>query len=173
MDLVLEPLRMRLTGAFPQMMRTAIAPFDDETIWWQPAPGVNPIAVILLHCAGNLQHYIGRYIGGSSYERNRPAEFDTSRRLSKSEVIAEFDRAIADVSQVMQRMTPEQLAGPSPDPEERHASVYEDLLNATVHLALHTGQAIQLAKLKEYKLPEQVWGDAHRTAGLWRNWPGA
>ncbi len=164
---IISPLRTRLTGAFPTMMRAALEPFDDTTIWWQPAPDVNPIAVLALHCAGNLKHFIGRHVGGSDYTRDRPREFDADRRLTKSEVLDEFNGAIAEVASIMARLTPEDLARPSGDPEDRHGSVYEDFLNATVHLALHVGQAVQLAKLKGYKLAPEVWGDAHRASGAW------
>lgn len=166
-DLQIGALRTRLTGAFPLMLRAAIEPFDDESIWWQPAPGVNPIAVLALHCAGNLRHFIGRHVGGSDYERDRPREFDSSRRLTKREVLYEFNGAIEEVRATMDRLRPEDYAKPSRDPEDRHSNVYEDFLNATVHLALHVGQAVQLAKLKGYDLGETVWGDAYRASGAW------
>jgi DinB family protein len=166
-DLQVEALRTRLTGAFPLMMLAALEPFDDESIWWQPAPDVNPIAVLALHCAGNLRHFIGRYVGGSDYERNRPQEFDSSRRLTKREVLDEFNGAIDEVRATMARLRTEDYAKPSRDPEDRHAMVYEDFINATVHLALHVGQAVQLAKLKGYDLGDKVWGDAHRSSGAW------
>lgn len=168
MDPQVQALRTRLTGAFPVMMRSALEPFDDETIWWQPAPGVNPIAVLVLHCAGNLRHFIGRHIGGTDYVRDRAKEFDTSRRLTKHDVLAEFDRAIAEVSATMDRLGAEDYAGPSRDPDGRHATVYEDFLNATLHLALHTGQAVQLAKLRGYTLSDRVWGEAHASSGASR-----
>lgn len=166
-DLWVSALRTRLTGAFPMMMQAAIEPFDDESIWWQPIAGVNPIAVLALHCSGNLRHFIGRYVGGSDYERDRPKEFDASRRLTKREVLDEFNGAIDEVRATMDRLKLEDYAARSRDPEDRHSSVYEDFLNATVHLALHVGQAVQLAKLKGYDLGDKVWGDAHRASGAW------
>ncbi|MEO7103565.1 MAG: DinB family protein [Gemmatimonadaceae bacterium] len=167
-DLQVSALRTRLTGALPQMMNAALEPFDDDSVWWQPADGVNPIAVLALHCAGNLRHYIGRHVGGTDYVRNRPQEFDSSRRLSKGEISTEFNRAISDVRAVMDTLKPEDYAAPSRDPEGRHWTVYEDFLNATVHLALHVGQAVQLAKLKGYKLSDRVWGEAHAASGASR-----
>jgi DinB family protein len=166
-DLQVNALRTRLTGAFPLMMQAAIEPFDDESIWWQPAPGVNPIAVLALHCAGNLRHFIGRYVGGSDYKRDRPQEFDASRRLTRRQVLDEFNSAIDEVRATMHRLTPADYSAQSRDPDGRHSNVYEDFVNATVHLALHTGQAVQLAKLRGYDLGEAVWGDAHRTSGAW------
>lgn len=167
-DLQFSALRTRLTGALPLMMQAAIEPFDDESIWWQPAPGVNPVAVLALHCAGNLRHFIGRHVGGTDYVRNRAEEFDTSRRLTKREISDEFNRAISDVRGAMDRLMPQDYAAPSRDPEGRHWTVYEDFVTATVHLALHVGQAVQVAKLKGYKLSDRVWGEAHAKSGASR-----
>ncbi len=169
MNQLVPILRTRLTGALPMMMRAAIAPFDDETIWWKPASSINPVAVLALHCAGNLRHFVGRYVGGAEYERDRQAEFDASRRLSKAEVLAEFDAAIAEVEATFAKLDGADYFQPSRDPEDRHGSIYEDLLNATVHLALHTGQAIQLARLHGYELGSDIWGNAHRSSGTWRS----
>lgn len=162
-------LRARLVGALPPIMRTALEPFDDSTIWWKPADGVNPVAVLALHCAGNLRHYIGHHVGGLPYERDRPAEFDTSRGLSKREVIAEFDRAIADVAAVFDQLDSADYMQPSRDPEGRHGDIYEDMLTATVHLAFHVGQAVQLARLRGYELPPNAWAEAHRASGASRS----
>ncbi|HEY7896772.1 MAG TPA: DinB family protein [Gemmatimonadaceae bacterium] len=167
-DLQVSALRTRLTGALPLMMQAAIEPFDDDSIWWQPAAGVNPVAVLALHCAGNLRHFIGRHIAGTDYVRNRPQEFDTSRRLTKSEISDEFSRAVADVRAAMDSLSTQDYAAPSRDPDGRHWTVYEDFVNATVHLALHVGQAVQLAKLKGYKLSDRVWGEAHAASGASR-----
>jgi len=167
-DLQVTALRTRLTGALPLMMQAAIEPFDDDTIWWQPAAGVNPVAVLALHCAGNLRHFIGRHIAGTDYVRNRPEEFDASRRLTKREILDELERAIAEVRVAMDSLTTEDYAAPSRDPDGRHWTVYEDFVNATVHLALHVGQAVQLAKLKGYKLSDRVWGEAHAASGASR-----
>jgi hypothetical protein len=167
-DLQVTALRTRLTGALPLMMQAAIEPFDDDSIWWQPAAGVNPVAVLALHCAGNLRHFIGRHIAGTDYVRNRPEEFDASRRLTKREILDELERAIDEVRLAMDSLTTEDYAAPSRDPDGRHWTVYEDFLNATVHLALHVGQAVQLAKLKGYKLSDRVWGEAHAASGASR-----
>jgi hypothetical protein len=167
-DSQVSALRTRLTGALPLMMLAALEPFDDESVWWQPAPGVNPIAVLALHCAGNLRHFIGRQIAGTDYVRNRPEEFDASRRLTKREITDEFKRAMDDVRAAMDNLSLEDYAAPSRDPDGRHWTVYEDFLGATVHLSLHVGQAIQIAKLRGYKLSDRVWGEAHFASGASR-----
>lgn len=167
-DAQIAALRNRLTGAFPLMMQAALEPFDDDSVWWQPAAGVNSAAVLSLHCAGNLRHFIGRHVGGTAYVRNRSEEFDGSRRLPKREIVDEFNRAIDEVRGAMDALIPADYAAPSRDPDGRHWTVYEDFLNATVHLALHVGQVIQIAKLRGYKLGDHVWGEAHTVSGASR-----
>ncbi|MDQ2890046.1 MAG: DinB family protein [Gemmatimonadota bacterium] len=163
-DVQIQALRTMLTGAFPLMMQAAIEPFDDESIWWKPVPTVNPVAVLALHCAGNLRHYIGHFVDGTDYVRNRPLEFDASRRLTKREVLDEFRRAIDDVTLAMDHLRPDDYTGPSRNQESPQSSLYEDFMVAVTHLALHTGQAVQLAKLHGYNVGDKVWGDAHRAA---------
>lgn len=164
----LAAIRVRLAGAFPAMMRTALESLGDDGIWWQPAPSVNPAAVLALHCAGNLQHMIGLHVGGIPYQRNRPLEFDATRRLPLRDVLAELDRAIAAVSTTLDTLDDAALAGPSRDPDGRYRLLGEDLLSSVTHFALHTGQVVQLAKMRGATLPAQVWGDAHRASGASR-----
>jgi hypothetical protein len=88
--------------------------------------------------------------------------------LTKREVAEEFNRAIAAVRGAMDVLSLSDYDAPSRDPDGRHWTIYEDFLNATVHLALHTGQAIQLAKLRGYQLGDRVWGEAHAASGASR-----
>lgn len=167
-EALMDPIRTRLAVAFPRMMRSALDALDDDGIWWQPAPGTNPVAVLARHCAGNLRLFVGTYIGGIPYVRDRAAEFDASLRIPKVEVIADFDRAIAIVGSTLAGLDDTDLAGPSRDPERRFTTLHEDLLNATTHLALHAGQAVMLAKMRGAALPPELWREAHRSAGAWR-----
>src|SRR5207249_2352822 len=57
-------------------LRREVEAYADERDLWRQAPGVvNPGGNLALHCAGNLQHFIGGVLGGSGYVRNRDAEF--------------------------------------------------------------------------------------------------
>ena len=43
---------------------------DDETVW-RTMPGVpNSAGNLVLHVAGNLQHFVGAVLGGSAYVRD-------------------------------------------------------------------------------------------------------
>jgi hypothetical protein len=73
---------------------------DDESVW-KTVPGVtNSAGNLALHIAGNLQHYVGRVLGGSAYVRNREIEFGR-RNGTRTELIAELDKAAAAVRGVL------------------------------------------------------------------------
>jgi uncharacterized damage-inducible protein DinB len=93
-----------------------------------------------LHLVGNIQNYIGYRLGGTDYVRDRPAEF-ARRDISKAELLAEIDAAIAAAdrgleaisSDVLSSMYPEQMGG-------RSFSTADILVHFAVHLGYHLGQ---------------------------------
>ena len=90
--------------------------FPHEAQLWQTVPGVtNAAGTLALHVSGNLQHYIGRVLGGSSYERDRPREF-SARDVPRDDVLAELARASAVVQTVLP--TPDDAALDAQYPEQ-------------------------------------------------------
>ena len=65
-----------------------------EQMWRRPYPYGNSIGHLLLHLTGNLNYYIGTQIVGTSYVRDRPAEFADSSQRPKDEVLRDFDGAV-------------------------------------------------------------------------------
>ena len=60
--------------------------YPDDASVWADAPGfANSTGTLVLHCCGNLRHFIGAVLGGSEYVRTRDAEFAT-RGLSRVEL---------------------------------------------------------------------------------------
>src|SRR2546425_8219768 len=56
-------------------LRREVEAYPEERDLWRTAPGVaNPGGNLTLHCAGNLQHFIGGVLGGSGHVRGRDAE---------------------------------------------------------------------------------------------------
>src|SRR3954451_5500404 len=53
-----------------------IEAFTDPKTLWQCAPGItNSAGNLALHLEGNLREYVGRIVGGVSYQRVRDLEF--------------------------------------------------------------------------------------------------
>jgi hypothetical protein len=133
---IVRHLLLRELGA----LKREIAAFPDDAGPWQTRPGVtNTAGTLALHCAGNLQHFIGAKLGGTGYVRQRDLEF-SRRDVPRAELLAELDRAMEAVGT---------LAGMS---DKDVPSVYPDafggkpvdtgymLVQLAVHIAYHLGQ---------------------------------
>lgn len=166
-DLILEALRLRVTRVFPAQIRAAIAPLTDEQLWWRPNESSNSIANIVIHLTGSLNHFLNRNLGKVDFTRDRPAEFKERSERPKSEVLAAFDAMIATAEETFSKLTPAQLADPSPEPK-LNANIFEDLLNIAVHISNHAGQIVWIAKMLQEGSVDEVWMKTHRSEGAWK-----
>jgi hypothetical protein len=166
-DLVLEALRIRITGVFPAQIRAAIEPLSEEQLWWRPNESSNSIANIVIHLTGSLNHFLNRNLGGKDFTRDRPAEFAVRSGASKSEVLARFDSMVADAERTFSKLSPSRLADPSPEPK-LNANVFEDLLGIAVHISNHAGQIVWIAKMLKEGSVDEVWMKTHRSEGAWK-----
>lgn len=166
-SLALEALRVRITGVFPQQIRTALEPLSDEQIWWRPNETSNSVGNIVLHLTGSLNHFLNRNLGGLEYVRDRAAEFAERRPLAKAELLAGFDAMVARASTTFDGLSADRLGEPSPEPS-MHRIVVEDLINIAMHLATHTGQIVWIAKMLAEGAIDEAWIRAHREQGAWK-----
>ena len=122
-------------------LRREVEAYADERDLWRTAPGVaNPGGNLALHCAGNLQHFIGGALGGSGYVRNRDAEFG-QRQVPRTELLADIDAAIAAVRRGLERVTPQQWEAQYPLAVGGVTLTTGDLMvHLAVHLGYHLGQ---------------------------------
>jgi len=113
---------------------------DEKQIWALPAGTKNPAGTLILHLTGNLQHFIGALYGKTGYVRNRDAEF-SRRNVSRAELLADVDAAVAAVRKGFAALTDEDLEKPFPS---QVAGVQMQtglaLLHMATHLAYHLGQ---------------------------------
>ena len=123
-------------------LRREIALFPDDAAIWRTVPGVsNSAANLALHVAGNLQHFVGHVLGGTSYARNRELEFGRANG-TKDDVIRELQAATTVVRITLARLGEDRLASEFP---EQHAGMRFQtdrfLLHLCTHAAFHLGQA--------------------------------
>ena len=116
--------------------------FPDDDSVWRTVPGItNPAGNLALHVAGGLQYLIGAALGRTGYVRDRDAEF-SRRSGTRSEVIAELDRARAVVRAVLPELSESTLAGEFPEPVFGvRFQTGRMLLHLCAHAAFHLGQA--------------------------------
>lgn len=122
------------------LRRTVEAYPDDAALWAHP-PGVpNAGGTIALHVAGNLQHYVGRLLGGTGYVRDRDAEF-ARRDVPRDEILSELDAAAAAVDAALAERPDAPLPDRFPEPVAGRTFATADMLvHLAVHLAYHLGQ---------------------------------
>lgn len=118
-----------------------IRAYPDDASVWKTTPGAqNPGGTLALHLAGNIQHYIGAVLGGSAYKRDRPAEF-SRRGLSRDELVAEVEQAIAAVERTLPAVQQQTLAADFPEAVGgKIIRTDEFLLHIATHLGWHLGQ---------------------------------
>lgn len=113
---------------------------DGASLWALPDGLPNAGGTLVLHLAGNLQHYVGAVLGGSNYKRDRPAEF-ARRGVPRAELLTELANAVAAVERTLPTLRADSLAQPYPEPIGGHVLTTGAFLgHLATHLAYHLGQ---------------------------------
>ena len=133
----LEVMLVRELRAFQR----EIEAYPDDASIWKPIPGVpNVGGTLALHVAGNIQHFIGAILGRDGFVRNRDAEF-ARLDVSRGELTAGLDAAIAAVERTLPRVTTQTLDATYPEPiAKRQVRTSDFAVHLAVHLAYHLGQ---------------------------------
>ena len=126
-------------------VRELAAPLSEEQFWQKPFPFGNSFGHLVLHLSGNLNYYIGTEIAGSGYVRDRDREFTEPKRLSKNEVLKNFDRAIDVVLRAIRAQSEGDWAKSySAVREEDAGNRFNIFLRCATHLHHHVGQMVYL-----------------------------
>jgi DinB family protein len=122
-------------------LKREIEAYPADADLWRVAPGIaNCGGNLALHCAGNLQHFIGVVLGGTEYARNRDAEFN-SKGVPRAELLAQADAAIAAVRLGLERVTAAQWDAPYPLPVAGVTLTTGDFMtHLAAHMGYHLGQ---------------------------------
>jgi uncharacterized damage-inducible protein DinB len=113
---------------------------DDASLWALPPGIANSAGTLLLHLAGNLQHFVGRHLGGTSYVRNRDDEF-SRRGMSRAEIAKELDAAAAALDLGFAKLTAAGMTSTFPEPIAGITFMTGDwLVHLVAHLGYHLGQ---------------------------------
>jgi uncharacterized damage-inducible protein DinB len=126
-------------------VKKLVEPLSDAQLWQKPLEPGNSIGHLILHLTGNLNHFIGAQLGKTGYIRDREREFTEASPPPRSELLGNFDAAVAMFRRVVSGLTAEQLAAPHPD--ARFGTVCKTLVHLTAHFALHRGQMSYIARL--------------------------
>jgi uncharacterized damage-inducible protein DinB len=117
----------------------------EQQFWTKPLEPGNSVGHLVLHLTGNLNHFVGARLGGTSYVRDREREFTEANPPTKAAALAGLDGAVATFHCVVEELSAEQLAAPHPD--ERFGQVLTALVHLVSHFALHRGQMSYIVRL--------------------------
>jgi hypothetical protein len=134
---VLQAVLLRELAA----VRRTVEAYPDNASLWAERPGLpNAGGTLVLHLAGNLQHYLGAVLGRSGYQRDRDAEF-SRREVPRTALLGEIEAAREAIERGMAGVTEEALAAPYPEQIAGRAVATGDfLVHLATHLAYHLGQ---------------------------------
>lgn len=130
-------------------VRHVVDELTDQQLWAKPIEPGNSIGHLILHLTGNLNHFVGAQLGGTSYVRDREREFTEPNPPSRADLLSRFDDVLTTCRRVVGGLDEQQML--SPHPTGRFGSVFQTLLHLVAHFALHRGQMSYLARLVKGK----------------------
>ena len=154
---LLDELQDRLLRMYPRTIHECVDQLSDEEIWWRPNAASNSVGNMVLHLTGNLNHYLGRGVVSSGYERDRAAEFNDNGPVSRQALLQKLDEAVEIARQAFEQADGDRLQekadlGPESQPVGRL------LVSVTTHFNGHVGQIIYVTKmLKEGVFSDELW----------------
>ena len=147
MNQVLHQIQTLLVRDLRGMINEIEAYPNDELVWETPTNISNSAGVLAMHACGNLNHYVGHVLGGSSYERDRNLEFAV-QALARSEIRQALESTISILESVMPSINPERMPEPFPESVGGHLlNTQAFLLHLSTHLSFHLGQVGYLRRI--------------------------
>lgn len=122
-------------------LKTEIAAYTKEEIIWEVPEGItNSAGNLCLHLIGNLNGFIGNELGKSGYVRQRDLEFSL-KNIPRIELLDKIEATIKVVTQVVEKLTDEQLNSDYPllVLTEKTSTQYF-LMHLATHVTYHLGQ---------------------------------
>jgi hypothetical protein len=113
---------------------------SEEKIWYIERNIANSAGNLCLHLVGNLNTFIGKELGKTNYERNRPLEF-SQKGIPKITLLKQIDDTIDVVQQSLEKVRDTDLSAEYPTMifDEKRSMRYT-LIHLAMHLSYHLGQ---------------------------------
>ncbi|HUB52835.1 MAG TPA: DUF1572 family protein [Terracidiphilus sp.] len=143
--LFLDFSRQKLLGQYWPRLQKAVEPLTEAQVWWRPNAASNSIGNLILHLNGNVTQWLIDSFNRDEDKRNRPAEFAAEGGLSAAELLAKLGATMERASQVLERLTVEELLAPY-EIQGYHVHGLDAVYQVVEHFGLHYGQIAYIAK---------------------------
>ena len=120
-------------------------PLSEHQFWLNPYGYGNSVGHLVLHLTGNLSYYIGAQIATTGYVRNRDREFTDPGKRAKSDVLADFDKAIGMVTDTIRKQSAADWSLPYSAARSTEKNRFAIMLHCAAHADYHLGQIIYLS----------------------------
>lgn len=122
--------------------------FSNEADLWRVRGEIpNTAGNLVLHIAGNLQHFFGRVLGNNGYVRDREMEFG-AKNIPREELLRELDQAKIAVGGVLRNITSDELKSEYPiDVLGASWTTEKFIFHLLGHLNYHLGQVNYLRRM--------------------------
>lgn len=140
MAILIETVKTLMARDLAKLRAELNAYPSDDAIWKLDGSIKNTAGNLCLHICGNLQHYIGKQLGNSSYVRHREAEF-SSKGLSREALIKEVEATAQIVDSVLSALPISQIENVYPEMVfDKPMTTGYFLIHLAGHLNYHLGQ---------------------------------
>ncbi len=154
---VLEEARRRLVQGFPAQIRDCLQRLDDAQVWSRAHAESNAVGNLVLHVCGSSRHFLGRIVGGGSYQRDRKAEFAQRGPLTRAELLRVLDDTVAETAAVLDALDAARLLEVREVPREKPHTVLALVARTSHHWAVHTGQIVYATKALTGGGLDELW----------------
>jgi uncharacterized damage-inducible protein DinB len=138
--MVVEAVAAILDRDLQALRRQVEAYPDDDAIWRLPEGAPNSAGTLVLHLAGNLQHFFGARLGDTGYVRDRSAEF-SARGVTRAALLGQIEAARAAVRAAAKRIDDDALRQDFPEVVGGvRVTLGEYLIHLVSHFTYHLGQ---------------------------------
>lgn len=121
--------------------------YPQDSLWAIRGTVNNSAGNLCLHLCGNLQHYIGAILGGTTYKRNRDHEF-AAKDIPKEQLISEIQNARSAVRMTLETLDVSTLERAYPMEVLGYPmTTTYFLVHLATHLGYHLGQINYLRRL--------------------------
>ena len=113
---------------------------DEKNIWLIDKGIANSAGNLCLHLIGNLNTYIGKELGKTSYVRNRDLEFSL-KDVARTELVKNIDATVIVIQNALSKMKEDELDKEYPLLVfDKKTSTEYFLVHLVAHFSYHLGQ---------------------------------
>ena len=146
-------------------IRHCVGQLSDEQLWKKPDDGLNSVANLMLHLAGNLNQWSVVGILERSDDRDRAAEFAATGGLSGNELLGRLEAVVGESISVIRNLDEDSLKQ-ARQIQGFNVTVLQTLFHTVPHFVGHTHQILMLTRLSLGSAYQFEWSPEQTRSGV-------